>query len=942
MAWSAPKSAAVLIAMLCVSGGKPLSRAFIASSLWPETADTIARDYLRHLLTKLRAALGPGQDILISHPDGSLSIEFEQVSCDLIEIEALVNENTLDSLTAALEMVRGPLLKDSQAEWVVSERHRIDALISNAAGQLADLCIQNRSPLECLAQIEHCYKMVPHSEAVVRCAMRILMACGRLTDASDIYQSYKTRLRKSLGAKPEEESARLNAEIHKLAAEKIAPVLKRRKILPVQKGNLPQPMGTLYGRDALLRELCTLLESGRLVTLTGPGGIGKTQLSLHAAVFSREDYTDGTWFADLSAAANAAQIWQVISATLQEGQPANADVSSLAIAFPVTARALLILDNCEHIIRECREIVPNLHAACPGLTLLLTSRIALKVPGEKEVRCNPLDLPPPRITKKVAFGMPLSATGTSPEVLLEYPSIALYAHRAQHATRTFVLDDYSSLAVVEICQMMDGIPLAIELCAAWTRCLTVQQIRDRIRERLSLARTPDAATPVRHQTLQNAINWSYELLSPGEQVLWQITALLPVGFTLPTAVALMRSLSPQVASEDACLDSIRSLVDSSILIFQGAPPGNSTAARYKYPDTIRRFAVEMEHSPAYGRAVVTTYTQLGLQVEKELAGPGQAECMRMLDAEHLNFRAAASLAINLEMGGAALDIAISQWRYCYARGTFLEGYSLLEAALKFAPGTASLDRCAAAHAAAGNLALHCGQTDHAEQHFILSAGIQEQRCDHAGMASAKGSLSLIASERGDYDAARELLESAKSIFERIEDTRGVSVCLGNLAIAASHQGDFEAASGYYVQSQERFKAAGDIQRLALGYGNLAGLYISMFSPERAVPVVIEGLELSMEHFSPAVVAHLLLSALAICDHHGNHIASAIIGGADARLRSEYHLPLTSEMSAEQSGLLRNSSQALEDEVFHHQYELGAQLTNEALLEWLRDTMRLYP
>ena len=923
-----PKAGAVLIALLCVHAGKPVSRAEAAEIIWPDKHETTRRDYLRHVLTKIKHSSNGISERIYTPLEGYLAIDLRDVECDWLTLQELLANPDPAAFSAALNTYRGPLMKDSHNEWVIEQRHALHALLASSA----ETIVQSSNLHECLPLMKRGYELLPFSDVLVRSVMLGYAASGLNDEAAEIYENFRLRLKRLNGTKPSEETARLHADIRLSASVKTLREPKRRKRALPAKGNLPGMPGKLFGRSTELMEVCALLESCNLVSLIGPGGIGKTQLALHAATAAVRDYAGGTWFIDLSAAQSEADIWQALYHTVcLEATSGQSSMKEAVLNVLGKSDALLIADNCEQIIDACRAAIQELRACCPNVTILVTSRIALRLPGEKIVKCTPLQLPSSRVTRKLGAGISMTAAGLCAEDLLEFSSVALYVYRAQHATRTFVLDDTSAAAVSEICQLMDGIPLAIELCASWSRCLTAREIAERLRERLTLARTPDTSIPARHRTLEAAIQWSFDLLSAPEQAFWQITALLPEGFTLAQAAAIVRAKDGE--DEDTCLNIIRTLVDSSIL--QMITTGNGV--RYRYPETIRRFGAEKCTSVPYRALLVSIVGEAAREREPELTGAQQSRALRDLDGDYSNYRAILKLGLQHTMASESMDIALGIWRYCYARGLFEEGYALLAAVLE--QESLAPNRAPAAHTAAGNLALHSGNAEAAKRHFETARHDYEARGDKNGAARAIGSLSLIASQSGNYDLARTLLEQAKQIFEETNDTRGVSVCLGNLAIAASHQGDYEAASAYYEQSQILFREDGDIQRLAIGCGNLCGLYVTMKRFDRALPIAIEGIELSLQHFSPTVLAHLLLSATALFCYNKQFDAAAITLGADSALRKQYYLPLTSDMKAEQDTQSQLARAQMSDDTFNTKIQHGEELGIEELLQWLHSALK---
>ena len=544
--------------------------------------------------------------------------------------------------------------------------------------------------------------------------------------------------------------------------------------------NLPRHLSSFVGRRADVAEVRQLTTEAPLVTLTGPGGVGKTRLCLQVAAELVDTFVDGAWLVELETLTDEALVAQQVSLALGVAEASDADAQEALLGHLRSREALLILDNCEHVIDAAARLANTVLRSCPGLRILATSREALGVAGERMYPVRSLSLP--------------THVGTlTAEQAAEFEAVGLFAERAQAADPTFRISDDNAAAVVEICRRLDGIPLAVELAAARVRALTVQQIADRLDDRFRLLTGGSRTVMPRHQTLRAAIDWSFDLLPDTERaVLWRLSVFAG-SFSLEAAEAVCAG--PQVPRESV-VDHLTRLVEKSLVNRQGD--------QYRLLETVRGYARErsLEAGEAHGAYERHRDWYLGLVRQAAPAffrGPESAPWLDRLDAEHDNLRVALSWSLN-DAGApeAALELVAGLWRFWEIRGYLLEGRHWMERALAITPGGVSR---LSADVLTGAGILASGQGDHsaAVRFHEESLAMHEELGDRRSIQYALHNLANAALHTGDLGRARNLYER---VIEIGQGDPNLTFVLVNLADVADGQGDHAAARRHYEEAIE--------------------------------------------------------------------------------------------------------------------------------------------
>ncbi len=537
-----------------------------------------------------------------------------------------------------------------------------------------------------------------------------------------------------------------------------------------------------------MAELERLLSTSRLVTLTGPGGIGKTRLAQEAARAIQPRFPDGVAFVDLAPLRDPAMVLPTVGQALGVDEAGALPISELLAATVREQRLLLVLDNVEHLTAAAPEMA-TLLADCPRLAILATSRVRLRLRTEQEYPVLPLALPASRASQP---GLPFAD-------LAQVAAIELFTRRATAARPNFTLTDQNIEAVVAICQRLDGLPLAIELAAAQVRVLAPAQLLHRLERPLETLNTAAQDVPERQRTLRAAIAWSYDLLTREEQVLFRRLSVFVGGWSLE-GMAAIGDINGGRETSDA-IETLGRLVDHSLVTTRCNAGGDEL--RYTMLETIREFATEQlavsGEAESAERAFEAFLLSTAKEAEKGLRGPNRLLWLIRLEPEETNVRVAMGRILDRGDGAGALRLALRLWEYWEARGYLREGRHWLERTLALAQSADAGDR-AAAEFALGRLTFDLGDYDAAEAHYKVSLEVRRQLGDAFAVAEALSALAKIAVNRLAYDNANDLGEESLQISRRNGDRRGVASALQVLGMIAREQGQYERALDLFAES----------------------------------------------------------------------------------------------------------------------------------------------
>jgi predicted ATPase/serine/threonine protein kinase len=565
--------------------------------------------------------------------------------------------------------------------------------------------------------------------------------------------------------------------------------------------NLPSERTRFVGRTETLIECEALLTSGRLLTLTGTGGAGKTRLALRLASRALARARDGVWFVDLSAVAEPSRVPLAVAEAMSLREQPGIPLSRTLLERLRDAEVLLVLDNCEHVLEACRSLVLDLRDGCRGLTLLATSREALGLEGERSYEVPMLPVPG-------------TEEAPDPGTLLRYESVELFLDRAVLAAPDFSLDGRNAADVARICRVLDGIPLAIELAAARAHVLGAREIADRLDRMMGLLRAESGTVSRRHGTLRATLDWSVDALPPEAQCPFRSLAVFVGGWDMDGAQAILR------LGDLEAVDLLDTLVRRSLVTVTRGGGGT----RYRYLEPVRQFAAERLASSGEEAEMRSRFVafeaSLAERAEPQLLGPEQAVWLDRIGAEHENLLAAVEAGGGADETEAALRIAGSLWRFWHIRGHLRTGASAVRRALSL-PGAShpTLSRARALYAAGALAAFDMEGQRRAREYFEEALAIFRATGEEFGAARCLTGLGAVASARREFAEGAKRLEEAQAIYRKVGDQRGLAVTLNNLGAAAWNQGDLARAG-------ERIGEALDLARSAGDLGNIAQLAVA--------------------------------------------------------------------------------------------------------------------
>src|SRR5215210_1416258 len=609
------------------------------------------------------------------------------------------------------------------------------------------------------------------------------------------------------------------------------------RTLDARPNNLPVQPTPLVGREKeveAVRERLGGSSSARLLTLTGPGGIGKTRLALQVTAEALEEFEDGAFFVALAAIADPALVAPAIAGSLGVVESGEQPLIEGLKDHLHGRQLLLLLDNFEQVL-GASSLVGELLSSCPELKVLATSRISLRLYGEREYPVPPLALPDP-------------AHLPPPERLTQYEAVRLFVERAQDARPDFSVTNENAPAVAEICTRLDGLPLAIELAAARAKILSPQAMLSRLSNRLKLLKGGARDLPERQQTLRGAIDWSHDLLEEDERTLFARLSVVVGGCKMEAAEEVC---DPEGDLLVEVLDGLASLVDKSLLRQEEVRA--SGEPRFIMLGTIREYAREKLEESTEAEEVARLHAErflaLAEEAEPQLKGAEQLEWLDRLQEEHDNIRAALGWSLERGKAEAGLRIAGALTRFWYVRGHLSEGRRWLE------EGLAKADSDEMAPSVRAKALVGLGLVaDSQEGDYEKAAGLYEEGLamyrelgDQEGIANCLHHMAVMVGYiRGDHEWAAALLEESLGIYRELGDEHGIASLLNALGMVAGVQGDLARSATLFEEALTASREAGDAAGVARGLCNLSYTVLLLGDQERAMTLAEEALERSRE------------------------------------------------------------------------------------------------
>ncbi|MEU4579041.1 BTAD domain-containing putative transcriptional regulator [Nonomuraea sp. NPDC023979] len=842
----------LLLAILLSHDGRPVPVDALAEHLWGSAQPKDPAAVLRTKVAQLRRALEsaePGGRDLVEWRAGGYALRAAAGAVDARAFAALAAR----ARAGADPQARAALLADALELWRGEPYAGFSAepCLQGAIAQLAEqrlAAIEERAeaelelgrPAEVLDELAEQVRRHPLRERLRACHMRALYQAGRQGEALADYHDLRVRLADELGVDPSPAVAAVHQAILRQDAA-LEPARPRT--------DLPVPLTELIGRDEEIARVAELVHAGRLVTLTGPGGVGKTRLAVAVADRLAAAFPGGVHLVELAALDHPAHtgappapadVATLIAATLgltratgpgSRGQPVPP--TDRIVTAVRERRTLLVLDNCEHVVEPVAEIAGRLLAGAPGLRVLATGREPLGLSGERLHVVAPLAVP--------ERDAPLAGIAGA-------DAVRLFTARAA-AAGGFVLDETTAPAAAAICRRLDGLPLALELAAARVRSLGVAEVARRLDSRFRLLTQGRRDAPARQRTLRAVIDWSWELLTEPERVALCRLALHPGGCTLDAAEAVCATGG--IAGEEV-MDVLARLVDRSLLVVAGH--------RYRLADSVAAYCVERltesgDLAAARSRHAAY-YTELAERADAHVRGPDQERWLALLDAETVNLRGVLDDAVQSGDGAAALRLATALAWYWMLRGRLEEAHRAFTHALPLAStGTGRAWHAALSVMTGHDAATMSGDpppTDEPMALWVLGSSLFgsgdlpgserltrralaafEARGDEWGVAAARNTLAWHHLARGRSAAAEGDARLSLAAFDRLGDPWGQMLAVESLAAAAEATGHYRRAAGLYERSlgiAERLGLAAEIPFKLCG---LADVHLSTGEHEQA-------------------------------------------------------------------------------------------------------------
>ena len=789
--------AALVLAFLIVNRARDVRRDELIDAIWGERPPSDPHGVVSTLISRLRRQLPE----LEFESRSRLSVRLpEPVWVDLETIESDIAEalraegagdhaRAYEQVRAALDEAGSELLAGLDVPWAAQVRRQLDASLESAreclarnalAGGPATLDEGRRAAVEVIERS-------PFHEAGYVLLMRVLEAEGNTAEGLQVYEDLRRLLSDELGSAPGAAAQEVHRRLLDGGAPRPTPLTRR------VTGALPPARTTFLGREEDRKELRSLLDRSRTVTLVGPGGMGKTRLALNVAEGLDADLIGGAWFADLAPLDDPDLVGQAVASAIGAREDPGRTVLETVADHLRAAELCLILDNCEHVLDGAREVAAVIAGSCPQVRLLATSRERLSFEGESVWQIAPL------------------ATDTAME---------LFRQRATAAAGDFRIVDANRGAVAAICERLDGMPLAVELAAALVAEMGVAEIADRLDERLRFSMEAGPLAPARHRTLEALVDWSYELLAEPERALLQRLSVFHGGATLDA----VESICGEADADTLSL--LRSLVKKSLV----SKEERGGSARYRMLETIRQFAerklAESGAADALRTAHLDHFCAFAESAEPLLAeGSEQVPTLDRLELELDNFRAALGrgLACGGEPARTALRLGGALFVLWYIRGHMSEGRAWLDRLAAACEGDVSEARSKAL-AASGELAREQGDYETAHERLTEALGLARELGTVTGWAGAPFilyNLGAAAWEQGEYDAATTLIEEClAAIPDRggdpaappdVFDVAWPQLKLGQVAL---DQGDAARARQLLELSLSGHRARGDREGIA--------------------------------------------------------------------------------------------------------------------------------
>ena len=589
------------------------------------------------------------------------------------------------------------------------------------------------------------------------------------------------------------------------------------KTLDARPNNLPEQLTSFIGRFEEINKIKELLNQTRLLTLTGSGGSGKTRLAIQVAGDVIDEYANGVWFIELASLSEGSLLSPAIAKEFGLKEEPNRRPEQTLREYLKDKEMLIILDNCEHLIGPCAELAESLLSNCPGLKIIATSREYLRCHGEQTHRVAPLECPDPK-------------EKTTPGKLSQYEAVRLFIERALAVNSAFRVNNSNAPALAEICYQLDGIPLAIELAAARIKIFNVEKIHERLNDRFRLLSGGKRTALPRQQTLTALIDWSYDLLSEEEKIMWSRLSIFSGGWKMEAAEEIC---SDEMISKHDVMDIINSLTEKSIIIY------NEVKARFAMLETIRQYGEEKNNEVKnLSDKHLHYYLKLAESANKKIRA---LESLQILDNESGNIEKSLNRAVENNYTEDGLRLAFAMGKYWQLRGYLSDGIRRFESVLPENPETKDSIYCKVI-GQLGNFARLKGDVDRARKLIEESLQISRDMGDKSGIKETLVRLGILEYDQGRFEEAAKSYEESLAMNRESGDKLSIAILLNNLGNVYSNQGDYSRAVNLYEESLATRREHGDVLGSAICLNNLGIIAYEQGDYEKAEDLLQESLK----------------------------------------------------------------------------------------------------
>ncbi|MCW3099996.1 MAG: hypothetical protein JWL77_5614 [Chthonomonadaceae bacterium] len=825
-----------LFALLIIRREGCVSREWLSRTLWPDSSEKQSLYNLRRNLTDLRNTLGSEARRILSPTPRTLQFDVKEAVCDLVSFDAAIAGEQWEE---AVRVYRAPLLQEDLAECIIAQRAVCEADFCTALDHLASDAVAGDDLPATAHWLSRLLTLDPYRETTVQTLMHTYSAMGENLLAVQTFRRFRLALHENQLGEPDAQTLTLYQAIPKSvgsggAQQRPRPTSLDRGVTAPSLNRLPLLLNRLVGREAETDRLVSMLTGDmRLVTLTGAGGVGKTRLGVYVADRIADQFKEGAYFVDLAPFMDGALVPQAVARALGVTSRTGVEWISLLQQHLGVRSLLLLLDNCEQLTEGVARLAQALLQTCPGVKILATSRQALGVEGEVCCRVSPLS---------------------------EHAATTLFLECAERAMALSPSLPDGAIAQ-QIVRMIDCLPLAIEMAAAWTATLPASEIAARLSDGLLSVRNGSSrARPSRQQTLDKTLEWSYALLTEAERALLGALSVFRGGWTLPAAET--------ICSTD--IETLAGLVEKSLVVFE------EDTGRYRMLETIREYAQRRLQESGVQAEKFCRHTDYFLhfaeEAEKHLTGPQQVDWLNRLESDHDNLRMTLTRNAHDESGLRLASALVQFWKL---RGYLREGSEWLSRLLTVNDRAIRTPTRARALYGAGTLAYDMGDFEIASACYQESLAIHQEHDDPMNTAHVLVNLGNVAYRQGDYGTARLRYEEGLALYRRIGHSSGIASALGSLGNIEDAEGNYTAARSLQEQSLALSRSLGNTRMTAYTLHNLANMASREREPERALVLYEESLALKRTLGDRRGIAALLNSLGLVAAEAGDHDCAGI-------------------------------------------------------------------